>query len=103
VSDSGPHPADDLANHLGQHVTVTGVARNGSAGALVSRDDEMAAEPVYVAGLRSWGELAGRKVSVSGLLHRRAIIPLAVVDDDGAVSHGLGSAPFVIDEAVWTG
>jgi len=92
----------DLSQYLEQPLTVTGLARDARAGAIVLPvGDHEDKRPVYVAGLKTWGDQEGRTVSVSGILRLRAIIAIATVDKEGSVSHGLDDAVFVIDDPSW--
>ncbi len=90
----------DLDKQLNSSTTITGTARNARTGAIVMLEDRT---PIYVAGLESWDvQLNGIEVAVSGVLNRRSLVPQAVVDDDGAVSHGMDDpSVYVIDGATW--
>ena len=91
-----------LAALVGSQTTVTGVARNAHAGAVVLTADRT---PVYIDGRESWDEtdLDGTKVDVTGVLRRRSIVPKATVEADGAVSHGMDDDDvFVIADPSWS-
>jgi hypothetical protein len=91
----------NLAEHLERPMTVIGRARDARAGAIVLDAEDEDSMPIYVAGLETWGDHEGRIVSVSGILRKRAVIPIATVDEEGSISHGLDSAVFVIDDPSW--
>jgi len=93
--------ASELMGYVEKPLTVTGRARDASAGATVVADGSEDSVPIYVAGLGTWGDQEGRMVSVRGVLRKRAIIPIATIDQGGSVSHGLGDAVFVIDNPSW--
>jgi hypothetical protein len=88
----------DLTRQLEKLVTVEGCARDAGAGAIVLQANS---EPIYVAGLETWGDKEGITVTVSGILRRRAVIAISTLDEEGAISHGLDSAVFVIDDPTW--
>ena len=91
----------DLSRYREKRVTLIGRARDASAGAMIVPATSEEGVPIYVGGLGTWGEEEGRTVSVSGILRRRAVIPIATFDQEGSVSHGLEGAVWVIDEPDW--
>jgi hypothetical protein len=91
----------DLSRYLEERLTLIGRALDASAGAMVVLAGNEEGMPIYVGGLGTWGDDEGRTVSVSGILRRRAVIPIAAFDEEGSVSHGLEGAVFVIDEPDW--
>lgn len=90
----------DLHSIVDRQATVVGTARNAHMGAVVLTEDRT---PVYIAGLQEWdGAFDFKKVKASGMLRFRPIAPIASVDADGAVSHGMSGAVFVLDGASWS-
>lgn len=83
----------------GQPVTIRGVARNAALGAVVIEDKA----PVFIDGLTEWEpEVLGKRVEVKGVLRYRELSPPPTVASDGAVSHGMGGAAPVLEDAEWT-
>ncbi len=82
------------------NATIKGTARNAHAGAVVLTEDRT---PIYIDGLQSWSAtgMDGRDVEVTGTLRLRSLAPDPVVDDDGAVSHGITGDSYVIENASW--
>jgi len=88
-----------LDGKAGQPITLTGTAENARMGAILFLSENT---PVYIAGKEEWGSEAGATVAVSGTLKRFSLAPTAVVEDDGAVSHGMDGDSWVIEDATWT-
>jgi hypothetical protein len=83
--------------HLGKTVTVTGMARDAMAGAIVMLDD---GTPIYVVGLSGWDEdVVDARVEIRGLLVQ---LPSRIPKPppNGEVSHGVGSR-FGMEKATW--
>jgi hypothetical protein len=88
----------DLSRHLGETVTLRGIAHDARAGAILEMAD---ATPIYVAGLGSWERAcSGKEVEVTGVLRVRPS-PLSEAGPSGMPSHGLSDDTFVIDHASW--
>lgn len=81
-----------------QTVTIEGKAENAKAGAIVLTED---GSPVYVDGLEDgWpGELARKRVRVTGVLRDEKRIPDPGTDPITAGAHGTQS---VLYDATWT-
>ncbi len=79
---------------------VTGTARNAKGGAVVVQDD---GRVVYVQALDSWpDDLDGQAVIATGHLVQKAYLPVAKVDEDGAISQGTsGGEQWVLEDATW--
>jgi hypothetical protein len=89
-----------LSSQVDQRVTLHGTARNAHQGAVLLMEDRT---PVYIAGLEGWnGAFDLKQVAVTGTLRHRNIAPNAEVDEDGAVSHGMAGATFVVEDATWS-
>jgi hypothetical protein len=89
-----------LAQLVGQPVDICGVARDAAAGAVVLLSDRT---PVYIHGLDAWdAKYEGKPVKATGVLRHRHVAPEARVDADGAVSHGVSGASYVLEGASWT-
>jgi hypothetical protein len=80
--------------HVGERVTLRGLALTARAGAIVDLDD---GTPVYVAGLGEWdGELEGSEVEVTGTLRQRP----SRVPEGEPHRHGLGET-YALEDASW--
>lgn len=79
--------------------TITGVAKNAKAGAVVVLGD---GNPVYVQGLDEWPDSTlDRNVEVRGVLVDEKMIPDPKVDKNGAISQGAMGDQTVIKKARW--
>ncbi len=90
----------ELDDKVGTNATINGTARNAKMGAVLLTDDRT---PIYIDGLESWSGtgLDGKSIEVTGKLCLRSLAPDPVVDDDGAVSHGLQGDSYVFENANW--
>lgn len=92
--------ARPLQEQVDKDAVIVGTARDARTGAVVLTEDRT---PVYIAGLDSWERsLSGAQVRVRGVLRHRALIPVAQVAEDGAVSHGMDGAVYVLEGASWS-
>jgi len=82
-----------------QEVTINGCARDAFLGAVVLMADRT---PIYVDGLAEWqDDIEGEDIQATGILRRRSLAPDPVVDEDGAVSHGVEGRNYVLEGASW--
>lgn len=80
-------------------VTITGKAANAFLGAVVVDAD---GNTYFIDGLAEWdAELLGQTVEVTGVPTRKKLAPDPVVDDDGAVSHGMKGSATVLVDPTW--
>jgi len=79
---------------------IEGTARNARMGAVVLTSDRT---PIYIDGLDSWSGtgLDGKQIVVEGMLRLRKLAPDPVVDEEGAISHGLQGDSYVVENASW--
>lgn len=83
----------DLEQRVGEQVTLTGIALNAAAGAIVSLDGY----PVYISGLRQWTEtLFGQPIDVTGTLVFRPDPRPA-----DSRSHKIGDS-YALEDASWS-
>ena len=86
-----------LEASLGQRVSITGVAHNAKAGAVVLTDRD---EVVYLQGTTQWEEkLVGKRVVKTGVLRRERVYP-DVKTEDGATSQGIPGEQFLLENVV---
>jgi hypothetical protein len=87
------------AAHLGQKVTLEGVAYDAHLGAVLMLSDRT---PVYIRGLESWDDAWFKKqLHVTGTLRRRKLAPDPEVNAAGEVSHGAFGDDYVLEAASW--
>ena len=88
----------DPEEHLGETVTLRGLACDARAGAILLLPDET---PVYVIGLFSWDEgITGNEVEVTGQFEKKpSRVPRVPPGEEQ--SHGVGER-FVVRDASWT-
>lgn len=88
----------DPPAHVGETVTVRGIARNAAAGAIVTVED---GPPIYIGGLDRWSkDVEGKAVDVTGSVHlRERQTPTRGPSDPPA--HGLDHETFVLIDAQW--
>ena len=80
-------------------VTITGKAANAFLGAVVVDAD---GNTYFIDGLSSWAdELLDREVVVTGTPTRKKLAPDPVVDEAGAVSHGMQGSATVLVAPTW--
>ena len=85
----------DYDSKIGQQVTIEGVARNASLGAIVMTSDST---PIYMDGIERWDSATqGKSVKVTGTLRRRLLAPVATVNAKGEVSHGVEGESYVLE------
>lgn len=85
---------------IDQEVTLSGVARNAHAGAVLLMPDRT---PVYIDDLPSWEEeIHGKNVQVTGTLRQRKLAPDPTPSPGGGVSHGIHGQSWVLEGARWT-
>jgi hypothetical protein len=76
-----------------QETTISGKAYNAKAGAVLMIDNDT---PVYIEGMREWGDdMIGKKVELTGVISRAQIYPEAK-SEDGIISQGMSEAPMVL-------
>lgn len=86
------------ADNYGQVVTLDGTAFDAKGGAVVKLED---GSVVYLEGVESWPDEALRqKVSVTGKLVEKKLIPDPVVED-GLYSAGAEGPQDVLENATW--
>jgi len=84
----------DLEKVLDSQVTISAVAHNAKAGAVVMTDQN---EVIYLRDLREWQDaLLGRRVLIEGVLRRQHVYP-EVRTEDGAISQGISGKQWIID------
>jgi hypothetical protein len=89
---------DLLDDKLNQAVTLVGMARHAHSGAVIL----VQGGPIYIEGLAEWPhDLDGKNVRVTGVLRDKKLAPDPVVDEKGAVSHGMFGSAYVIENPVW--
>lgn len=75
-----------LNNSIGHNITLTGIAENAKAGAIILTENNSV---VYIAGLDEWpGDLYKHEVEVKGLLQKGKLVPDPVIGKDGGISCG---------------
>jgi hypothetical protein len=88
----------DPAEHVGETVSFEAIARDAAGGAMVVVGP---GQPIYIGGLARWPpELTGKRVSLTGELHRRES-RLPATPPGGIPAHGIPSATYVLDGARW--
>lgn len=81
------------------NAVLTGTAMDAKSGAVLVTADETI---VYIERLDYWPpDFIGKKVSVSGILKQKKIIPDPKVDSNGAVSQGGTGEQKVLEQATW--
>ena len=87
----------DPSGHVGETVTIRGIAYDARAGAIVELTDRT---PIYISGLVEWkGDYEGKFIEVTGLLKERpSRVPS--IRPGGEQVHGLG-ATYALDNASW--
>jgi hypothetical protein len=87
------------AAHVGQNITIEGVAHDAKLGAVILLSDRT---PVYIKGLDSWDDaLFKKRLQVTGRLRRRKLAPDPEVNAAGEVSHGAFGDDYILDGATW--
>ena len=90
----------NLKENINKEVTLTGLAKNAKAGAVIIKEEEYV---VYIRGLYDWSdEFFDKEVEVTGLLTYVKFIPDPVIDEDGAISTGAYGKDYVLDNANYT-
>lgn len=89
----------DPSAHVGQQVTLVGVAHNAQSGAMVLLADRT---PVYVRGLDEWDrKLHKQRVKVVGTLRDGSVAPQATVNAKGEYSAGIDGDALYVEQATW--
>ncbi len=84
---------------MNRAVTITGKAANAFLGAVVVEPD---GKIYFIDGLSAWDEsFLNHQVAVTGTPTKRKLAPDPVVDDAGAVSHGMQGSATVLVEPTW--
>ena len=87
----------DLAQKVGEQITIDSVAENASQGAVVT----VGRTPVYIDGLERWDKATrGQQVSVTGTL-RLEPGDDELVNDKVEHSTGVPSGRYILDGATW--
>ena len=87
-----------LESHVGQFLTVSGVAVDVLAGAIVMTDD---GEGVFVSGHEAWApEVNGKRIEARGILRRKKLGPDPQVED-GVHVGGMQGTQLVLESATW--
>lgn len=82
-----------------QDVTITGIAQNGKAGALVKSS---AGEIYYVEGLSAWpADLVNQQVNVTGDLKTETISQDELTNDQGEWKQGVAGVIMTLQNARW--
>jgi len=77
--------------------TIRGVARNAKNGAVVVADDIA----IYILGLECWpDEVYGKKITVTGILRKRKIIP-DPINEKGEICTGCWGEQDILEDAKW--
>lgn len=83
----------------GQRAIVDGTAEDAVLGAVILKDS---GELVFIDGLAEWpSEVFGRRVRAKGILKERKPAPDPVVDEGGAVGHGMLGTAAVLEDVEW--
>lgn len=81
---------------LNKRVILTGIAKNGKAGAILLINDFT----IYLKGFPLWSDnLYGLSFKVEGILKKEKIIPDPYIGEDGAISQGALGKQYVIENA----
>ncbi|MCA9564121.1 MAG: hypothetical protein KC561_11565 [Myxococcales bacterium] len=79
--------------------TIRGIARSAVLGPVIVTDS---GEPIYLEGIDEWpASVEGRRVEATGLRRVKKLAPDPVVDDQGAVSHGMQGESETLSEVSW--
>jgi len=93
----------DLRKSIDKRTEIVGKAFDAKAGAVIIIGDNI---PIYISRVTDWpSDVLGRTVKVKGILRYRKHIPVATVDETGAISQGIAPEgdprDYVMEKAEW--
>lgn len=84
----------NLKNHLGERVTLYGIAQNAKGYAVLLTEDE---KVIYIRELAEWPEdLLDSSITIKGILRHIKLIPDPNITENGAISQGAQGLQYVL-------